>query len=95
MLVEVIQVSGENHQPVISHYQILLQNVVSNIPQHGGNQTLNSGDIHLLQRQCKPNYRYHTIEAMTAQTLILLFPCQESAMVYIIAIIVKGALVAK
>ena len=50
MLVEVIQVSGENHQPVISNYQILLQNVVSNTPRHGGNQTHNSGDMHLLQR---------------------------------------------
>jgi hypothetical protein len=45
--VEETEVTGENHQPVASHWQTLSHNVVSSTPLHKRGSTHNfSGDRH-------------------------------------------------
>ena len=41
LLMEETEVSGESHQPVISHWQILSHNVVSSTPRLSGIRTNN------------------------------------------------------
>ena len=49
LLVEETEVTGENHQPVASHWQTLSHNVVSSTPRHKRGSTHNfSGDRHWL-----------------------------------------------
>ena len=84
LLVEETGVPGENHQPVVSHWQTLSHNVVSSTLRLSGIRTHNVTDY---VGSCKFNYQLITT-TMTPHNITMAIEITCTCVVYIIALFV-------